>query len=46
MMADEKPTTADAAAAEEVDVEQSAPEVEAEVETAPESADAPPAEEP
>lgn len=46
MMADEEPTTAEAAAAEEVDVEQSAPEVEAEVETAPESTDAAAAEEP
>ena len=46
MMADEEPTTADAATAEEVDVEQSAPEVEAEVETAPERTDAAPAEEP
>jgi small subunit ribosomal protein S17 len=46
MMADEEPTTADAAAAEEVDVEQSAPEVEAEVETQAESTEAAPAGDP
>jgi small subunit ribosomal protein S17 len=46
MMADEEPTTADAAAAEEVDVEQSAPEVEAEAETQAESTDAAPAGDP